>query len=103
MDTMLQLMQAMALLQGGGPRQTFAGDGAAQKEAEKPKVVRKLKADPDFAVKDKERLIELIYQSEASGLKFEKDFETLEAMVYRKPHQVVLILGQQVDDPIFYK
>ena len=36
-------------------------------------------------------------------LGLEKDYETLEAMVYRKPHEVAVLLAEKVDDPVFYK
>jgi len=102
LDVLLQFMQAMNLAQGGGGKQqVLPADSAAAVEPAK-KLARKLRTDADFTVKDKERLIQVIYSCEAQGLKFDRDFETLEAMVYRKPSQVILTLSEKIDDPVFY-
>jgi hypothetical protein len=100
-EGLVQLFQAMSLLQGGARPQVLDGDKKG--EPEKKTVLRQFKADGDFDVKDKERLLQLLAHCEAGKVKFEKDYETLEALVYRKPHQVVLTLAAQLDDPVFYK
>ena len=63
---------------------------------------RPLRLDGDFSIRDKERLIQLIYTCEGSGVKFDRDYETLEAMVYKKPQQVAMLLAEKLDDPVFY-
>ena len=100
-EGLVQLFQAMSLLQGGARPQVLDGDKKG--EPEKKTILRQFKADGDFGVKDKERLLQLLAHCEAGKVKFDKDYETLEALVYRKPHQVVLTLAAQLDDPVFYK
>jgi hypothetical protein len=104
MDAMLQFAQAMSLINGGGARMTVpAGDAASADTGPPPikKIQRKLRTD-GFTIKDKERLIEIIYSCEANGTRFDRDYETMEAMVYRKPHQVVMMLAEKVEDPVLF-
>lgn len=103
LESMVQLLQASSLIQGGEKRQLPDAETASKEQPEKKAVARMFKADGDFSVKDKDRLIQIIADCESSDIKFEKDYETLEAMVYCKPHQVIHILAGKVDNPVFYK
>jgi hypothetical protein len=103
MEAMMQLVAAMGMFQGGvRPAAVDSGATAdAQPAPVKRLPARKLRTD-GFTVEDKDKLIRLIYSCEAAGTKFDRDAETLEAMVYRKPHQVVQILAEKVEDPILF-
>ncbi len=62
-----------------------------------------LKPDFDYTNRDKDTLIQLIYDCDARGISFEKSAETLEALVYKSPSKAAqIMIDQNVRHSVFY-